>query len=234
MNKTKVLHKKVWKPKDLKIKETENVTLKDPLPGDDIGPLPNCVVKTFSLSESDKMCSDKEVNAIQLESFVTAPGADVFPDSSLQIVPYQKIEAKWGVLDERAGLEEGEIVTEIVPHGEEGVSRPKDLLAIEPVVGLVDKDGFSKAKSASRKKTDKKNNSKGVETRSSSKVNPKSLTPVKPGKKIDQKAKVKPDVGTPDGRGRKTSMKTRELESLQNIADGCQATILDYNPKLWK
>lgn len=234
MNKTKVQHKKVWKPKDPKIKETENVTLKDPLAGDDIGPLPNCEEKTLSLSESDKMCSDKEVNAIQLEPIVTAPGADVLLDSSLQIVPYQKMEAKWGDLDERTGLEEGEIVTEIVPHREEGVSQPKESLAIEPVVGLVDKDGFSKLKSVSRKKTDKKINSKGVETRSSSKVIPKSLTPVKPDKKIDQKSKVKPDVGTPDGGGRKTSMKTRELESLQNIVVGCQATILDYNPKLWR
>ena len=138
-------------------------------------------------------------------------------------------------------------MAEVVSHREDVVSQPKEMLAINPEVfqenlvkdppfldGLLEKGGNSKFKSVSRKKDEKKNNSKGVETRSSSKVNPKALTPVKPDKKIDQKSKVKPDVGSPDGRGRKSSMKTRELESLQNIADGCQATILDYNPKIWR
>ena len=65
-------------------------------------------------------------------------------------------------------------------------------------------------------------------------MNPKVSSPAKSGKKADQQSKVKPDVGSPNGRGRKSSKKTRELESLQNIADGCQATILDFTPKIWK
>lgn len=85
----------------------------------------------------------------------------------------------------------------------------------------------------------KKNNIKGVETRSSkldlhTKVNPKALTPVKPRKRTEQQSKVKLDVGSSNVCGRKSSKKTRELESLQNIFDGCQATILDFTPKIWK
>ena len=43
--------------------------------------------------------------------------------------------------------------------------------------------------------------------------------------------KLKPNVGTPEKLGRKTSKKTRESESLQNIANGKQETILDFTPK---
>ena len=42
---------------------------------------------------------------------------------------------------------------------------------------------------------------------------------------------MKLNVGTPEKLGRESSRKTRELESLQNIADGRQATILDFTPK---
>ena len=38
--------------------------------------------------------------------------------------------------------------------------------------------------------------------------------------KEDHKSKVKPNIGTPDKLGRKPSRKAREMESLQNIADG--------------
>ena len=56
-------------------------------------------------------------------------------------------------------------------------------------------------------------------------------TPNKSGKRAEQIHKVKPDVGSLDKPGRKKSQKTRELESLQNIADGRQATIMDFTPK---
>ena len=68
------------------------------------------------------------------------------------------------------------------------------------------------------KRVEKKSNTipKGVETRSS---------------KLDQKAKVKPNVGTPDKPGKRSSRKARELESMQNIVDGRQATLLEFTPK---
>lgn len=43
--------------------------------------------------------------------------------------------------------------------------------------------------------------------------------------------KLKLDVGTPKKPGRKTSKNKREIESLQNIANAKQATILDFTPK---
>jgi len=42
---------------------------------------------------------------------------------------------------------------------------------------------------------------------------------------------VQPDVGSPDKTGRKSTKKTRELENMQNIADGRQTTILVFTPK---
>lgn len=137
-------------------------------------------------------------------------------------------------------------------HSEEDESQPREIQASNPVISqdtlvkdppfleVIKEEGVnSKLKPNSRKRTEKNNNSKGVETRSSkldmhSKVNHKVSTPVKPGKRTDQQSKVKPDVGSPEGCGRRSSKKTRELESLQNIADSCQATILDFTPKVWK
>ena len=94
----------------------------------------------------------------------------------------------------------------------------------------------SKHKLNQRKRTEKKINTKGVETRSSkidqqSKVKPLASTPNKSRKRADQLSKVKPDVGSPDKPGRRSTKSTRELESMQNIADGRQATILDFTPK---
>lgn len=43
--------------------------------------------------------------------------------------------------------------------------------------------------------------------------------------------KLKLNVGTPEKLGRKTTRKTRESESLHNVADGKHATILDFTPK---
>ena len=87
-----------------------------------------------------------------------------------------------------------------------------------------------------RKRAKKKNNTKGVETRSSkidqqTKTNPLASTLDKYGKRAELHSKVKPDVGPPEKAGRRTTKKTRELESMQNIADGRQATILDFTPK---
>lgn len=61
-------------------------------------------------------------------------------------------------------------------------------------------------KQIQRKKTKKKSNigPKGLETQSS---------------KLEQLTKVKPNVGTLEKPGRRSTRKTRELESLQNIAD---------------
>ena len=72
-----------------------------------------------------------------------------------------------------------------------------------------------------KNKVEKKKSSapKGVETRSS---------------KMEQQGKVKPNVGTPEKPGRRSSGKARELESMQNIADGRQATMLDFTPSKQK
>lgn len=43
--------------------------------------------------------------------------------------------------------------------------------------------------------------------------------------------KLKPNVGTLEKPGRKTTRKTRESESLHNIVDGKQETIMDFTPK---
>ena len=48
---------------------------------------------------------------------------------------------------------------------------------------------------------------------------------------MEQQSKVKPNVGTPKKLGRKSLRKTREIERLQNIADGRQTAILDLSPK---
>ena len=73
-------------------------------------------------------------------------------------------------------------------------------------------------KQSQRKKTEKKSNTapKGVETWSN---------------KLEQQSKVKPNLGTLEKPGRRSSRKTRELESLQNIIDGRQATILGFTPR---
>ena len=75
-----------------------------------------------------------------------------------------------------------------------------------------------KQKPNQRRKLEKKNNilSKRVETHSS---------------KLEHKTKVKPNVGTLEKRRSKSTRKTREMESMQNIVDGRQATILDFTPK---
>ena len=77
---------------------------------------------------------------------------------------------------------------------------------------------------------------KGVETRNNkvdqeAKVKPNVRTPKKSRRRVDQQTKVKLDVGTPDKPGIRSSRKTRELESMQNIVDGRQATILEFTPK---
>lgn len=43
--------------------------------------------------------------------------------------------------------------------------------------------------------------------------------------------KLKPNFGAPEKPGRKSTRKKRESENLQNIANGKQATILDFTPK---
>lgn len=43
--------------------------------------------------------------------------------------------------------------------------------------------------------------------------------------------KLKLNVGTQEKHSRKSTRKTRESKSLQNIANGKWATILDFTPK---
>ena len=58
----------------------------------------------------------------QLESFRSDLCLDELPDLAKQIVLYQKMEDKWGDLDETTELEEGEFLTECGTHSEADVS----------------------------------------------------------------------------------------------------------------
>ena len=97
-------------------------------------------------------------------------------------------------------------------------------------------ENSTKHKPNQRKRVDIKNITKGVETRSSkidqqTKMIPLAYTLEKSRKRAKKHAKVKPDVGPPEKFGRRTTKKTRESESMQNIADGRQETNLDFTPK---
>lgn len=147
---------------------------------------------------------------------------DDLVDLSQQIVLYQKMEDRWGDLDEMIELEEGEFLVESGNQIEEEnflEAQSREIQAFDPlfsqddnavlmneplILEAVKENGeTSKQKPNQRKRAEKKSNIKGVETRSSkleqhTKVNPKALTLEKSGKRTDQHSKVKPDVGSPD------------------------------------
>ena len=157
------------------------------------------------------------------------------------MVIYQKVDERSEYLVEMGVLEEGEIQFDSGNLMELGDSQKIQLtenqksvsMSLEPPVckeivpfrndldlGEIKEEGKDpKHKPSQRKKVEKKSNTnpKGVETRSS---------------KVDQQAKVKPNVGTLDKPGRKSSRRTREMESMQNIADGRQATIFNFTLKI--
>ena len=89
-----------------------------------------------------------------------------------------------------------------------------------PLLEFVKENGEnSRHKLNQKERVEKKNNTKGVETRSSkkdqqTKAKPLASTLDKYSKIIDQHSKVKMDVGSPDKPGRRTTKKTRELESM--------------------
>ena len=244
VKKTKAQLRKVWRPKAPRHKEMKEIeTLKVTSALVDITSVP--LVEDGVRSDSESLNRNTDTESIRADQCF-----DEQTDLSKQIVLYQMMEDKRDMLDELSELEEGELSTVFRTHSEEDSSQPRELqdsapgvtqvsiVKDSPILGVIKEEGGN-TKPKPRKRAEMKDNSKGVETRSSKleshpKMNPNVSTPVKSGKKVDQQSKVKPDVGSLDGRGRRSSKKTRELESLQNIADGCQATILDFTPKIWK
>ena len=177
---------------------------------------------------------------MQLETIMLEQRINDLEDLSKQIVIYQRIEDQRRDLEDKTGLEEGEIMAEDGYKSEMGdlFSQSREIqvpLDGPPPLDVVKEKGEnSKHKPNQRKRADII--TKGVETRSSkieqqTKMNHLASTLEKSGKRAEQHAKVKPDVGPPEKSGRRTIKKTRELESMQNIADGRQATILDFTPK---
>jgi hypothetical protein len=196
VKKTKVQHRKVWKPKDSRPKEKkENEILKDTPAIVDIASVP--LLEDGVQPAFESMIRNPKTEVNQLESFRSDLCLDEMPDLAKQIVLYQKMEDKWGDLDEMTELEEGEFLTEFGTHSEVDESQPREMQASDPVVSqdtivkdfpilevIKEEGGNSKLKP--RKRAEIKNNSKGVETRSSkldshSKMNPKVSTPAKPG-----------------------------------------------------
>lgn len=101
VKKTKVQHKKVWKPKDSQPKEKkENEILEDPPAVKDNVSMPLLKDEARPVSEIEKINSGKEVKGLQLEPILPDLCIDDLPDLSKQIVLCQKMEDKWGDLDE--------------------------------------------------------------------------------------------------------------------------------------
>ena len=158
-------------------------------------------------------------------------------DSSKKMVFYQKKEARWDVLADLDDLEDGEIQDEAENLIDMGDSQ--NILELQ-LVPLLQDPSICKDIVPFRKDLDpKKMNEEGIKTKSQrnpkKKVEKKSFSTPKGVEtrtsKMDQQAKVKPYVGTPKKPGRRSSRKARELESMQTIADGKQATLLEFTPK---
>lgn len=108
VKKTKVQYKKVWKPKDFHLKEKKkNENSKAPPAVVDNVSKPLLKDGTRTLSETEILNSKKEVNGIQLEPIFPEQRIEDLSDLSKKIVLYQKMEDKWGDLDEMIELEEG-------------------------------------------------------------------------------------------------------------------------------
>ena len=237
--KTKIQQKKVWKPKEDHCQEQKN--------NEDSKA---SLAKMDNEPSFEKAIFEKDGHGIQSNTIMSEQRIDDLADLSKQIVIYQRIEDQRRDLEDKTGLEEGEILAEDGYKLEMGdlfsQSREIQVLSqanfVRPLDGpppldvVKEKGENSKHKLNQRKRANIKNITKGVETRSSkieqqTKMNHLASTLEKPGKRAEQHAKVKPDVGPPEKSGRRTIKKTRELESMHNIADGRQATILDFTPK---
>ena len=140
---------------------------------------------------------------------------DDLVDLSKQIVIYQRMEDQWSDLDEKIMLEEGEILAKVgnkLVEGDLLITQSREIKVFNPLNSQDDNDFLmneppplevvkengenSKHKLNQRKRAEKKNNTKGVETRSSkidqqTKVKPLASTPDKSGKRVDQHSKVK-------------------------------------------
>ena len=107
--KAKVQQKKVWKPKEAHRKEQKN--------SEDSKDLHAKVEKEPS---PKKVNSEKEGHDLQLETTMPEQRIDDRTDLSKQIVIYQKMEDRWGDLDDKIVLEEGKILAEAKNKSVEG------------------------------------------------------------------------------------------------------------------
>ena len=107
--KPKVQQKKVWKPKDVHRKEHKY--------SEESKDLHVEVEKELSF---EKVNSKKEGHDLQLENTMLEQRIDDLADLSKQIVIYQRMEDRWGDLDDKIVLEEGEILDEVKNKAVEG------------------------------------------------------------------------------------------------------------------
>ena len=107
--KAKVQQKKVWKPKEAHLKEQKkNEDSKAPY------------AEVDKVPSTKKVNSKKEGHGLQLETIMPGQRIDDLTDLSKQIVIYQRMEDRWGDLDDKIVLEEGEILDEAGNQSEEG------------------------------------------------------------------------------------------------------------------
>ena len=121
VKKAKVWQKKVWKPKEAHLKELKkNVDLKA------LHVEVNKVIENIHeernvfVSDTEKVNIEKEGNGSQLESMMLEKIIDDLTDLTKQMVIYQRMEDRWGDLDDKIVLEEGKILAESRNQLEEG------------------------------------------------------------------------------------------------------------------
>ena len=111
----------MWKPKEAHLKELKkNMDLK-PLHAE-VDKFTKNIHEEENISMPDTMevNIEKEGNGSQLESIMPEQRIDDQENLSKQIVIYQSMEDRWGDLDDKIVLDEGEILAEFGNQLEEG------------------------------------------------------------------------------------------------------------------
>ncbi len=83
--------------------------------------------------KTENINSEKEVNGLQLDPIFPKQGIADLLDLSKKIVLYQKMEDKWGDLDEMIELEEGEFLAESGAHSEDDETHPREMKVFAPL-----------------------------------------------------------------------------------------------------
>ena len=176
-----------------------------------------------NLAVKENLNSENQEIEEMLDSSLPKKNIDIMMDMMKQLVIYQKSEINWEDLVEMEELEEGEILLDsnkamvqeeaqnlhvIEDHNTSPIlletSLCKEIVLFKNDFDFEEKKEEGKdlkQKLNQRKNLEKKNNivPKRVETHSS---------------KLEQQTKVKPNVGTPEKPRRKSTRKTREMESM--------------------